>query len=260
MQSTFVVRLLLSSTITTAMATAQTPPLLPKPDPFRLHFVDFHRHLANKDVVVVVGTLGKAKELKRVRLSDGKPGEAQREPLPGADGVKIVRGSMVKATMQATVQPRATFVGKADKIVVSFDLHIARLTDDTQMRESTTLGGSMAEGMFAMFLLTPRNEGHGFDVLRVVCDPGMDKDPASEARFVDAVGDHYAINRRMLELETALLAVDEAKDDDTRKAAIAALKDLVGKPLSLRCTQSNGLVTQHVAPLERRAKQKLAGD
>lgn len=258
MHSMFALRVSFVSTILTAIAMAQTPSLPAKLDPFQLRFVDFHRDLERKDLVVVVGTLGKAKEIKRVRLSDGKSGEGQREPLFGANDAKIVRGSRFKVSMQAKVQPRATFTGKADKIMVSFDVRIARLTDDTLLRESTTIGGSMEERMFAMFLLTPRDRGDGHDVLRVISDHRMNKDPESEARFVDAVGDYYAINRRMLDLQTALDAAEEAKDDVTKKSTMAVLQKVVDEPLSLRCAQNNSLTTEHVAPLEQRAKKKIA--
>lgn len=215
-------------------------------------FVDFHRDLARSDVVVVLGTLGKGKEGKRERLPDGK--------LGGAGSVVAITGTQFfKVPVQAPVQPRATFAGKVDKPSIAFDVQIARLPDGKEQRQSTTATAApMDEGMLALFVLAPRDK-KGFELLHVIpFDAKVDTGPDAEAVFGDTMADVHAINRRMLDLENALAAADRAKDDAQKKPAIAALKDLLDKPLELRRAQNDGLLAQYVAPLEARAKKRVA--
>lgn len=234
---------------------AQTPALPAMPalaGTSSTRFVDFHRDLARSDVVVVLGTLGKGKEGKRERQPDGK--------LGGGGSVAAVSGTQFfKVPVQAPVQPRATFAGKADKPAIAYEVQIARLPDGKEQRQSTTgTAAPMDEGMLALFVLVPRDK-KGLELLHVIpFDPKVDTGPDGEAVFADTMADFHAINRRMLDLETALAAADKAKDDAAKRAAITALKDLVDKPLELRRAQDDGLLTQYAGPLEARARKRIA--
>jgi len=229
---------------------AQLPALAAVP---QMRYVDFHRELARGDVLVVVGTLGKGKEGKREKMADGK--------LGGGSAVAAVSGSQFyKVPVQAPVQPRATFAGKADKIVIAYDVQVARLPDGKEQRQSTTGNAApMDEGMLALFVLGTGDKKKGCELLHVIpFDKNVDKGPDAEAVFVDTMSDYHAVNRRVLDYENALAAVEKAKDDDAKKAALEALQKLVDEPLQLRHATNDNLVTQHVNPLEMRAKKKLA--
>lgn len=228
---------------------AQLPPMTGTPS---MRYVDFHRDLARSDVVVVVGTLGKGKEGKREKLADGKLGS-------GAAVSAISGTQFFKVPVQAPVQPRATFAGKADKIVVAYDVQVARLPDGKEQRQSTTGNAApMDEGTLALFVLLP-DKKKGFTLLHVIpFDKNVDTGPDAEAVFVDTMSDYHAVNRRVLDFENALQVADKAKDDESRKSALEALKKLVDEPLQLRRSQNDTLLTMHVMPLEQRAKKKLA--
>ena len=230
---------------------AQTPATLLASSGGR--FVDFHRDLARSDVLVVVGTLGKGKEGKREKMADGQ--------LGGAGKVAVVSGTQFfKVPVQAPVQPRATFAGKADKPVIGYDVQVARLPDGKEQRQSTTGNAApMDEGMLALFVLAPRDKGKGLGLLHVIpFDKNIDKGPDGEAVFVDTMRDYHAINRRMLDLESALAKVEKAPDAAAKDEAMKELKELVDRSLELRLAQNDGLRTQHVGPLEARAKKRLA--
>ena len=230
-----------------ASAAAQAPKM---PDLTETRFVDFHRDLARKDVVVVIGTLGKAKEGKRV--ADGKA------EVVGSDGA-TVKATFFKVAMQAKVEARVALAGDADKVVIAYELRIAKLPGDQQHQESKIVGASMTEGMLAMFVLAPRDKGDGHSLVHVIeCKSFAQRSPDKEAVFVETVRDFYAINRRMLDLGNALEASEKAQDDEARRSALKSLQKLVDDPLRLLRAQSDKLIAEHVAPLEARAKKRLA--
>ncbi len=233
-----------------AGAFAQVPAMPVSP---QMRFVDFHRELGRNDVVVVVGTLGKGKEGKRERIADGQ--------LGGNGRVMAIAGTTYfKVPVQAPVQVRATFAGKADKPVVGYEVQLARLPDGKEQRQSTTgTAATMDEGMLALFVMAPGDKKKGLDLVHVIpFDKTVDKGADAEAVFVDTMADFVAVNRRMLELENGITALDKAADADGKTKALAALKELVAHPLELKDAGNDGLVTQYVGPLEQRAKKRIA--
>lgn len=213
-------------------------------------FVDFHTALAGSGVSVVVGTLGKWKEGRRERLADGQ--------LGGHGQVASISGTQYfKVPVTAPVHVRATFHGTAAKPVLAFDVQLARLPDGKERRQ-TLDGVALAEHMLALFVV--REQKKGCELLHVIpfdgrLHPGGD----GEAGFVDAMHDVCTVNRRMLDLERGIAALDGATDAAARQAAAKALAELVAAGPELRESASDALLAQHVAPLEARARKCLAG-
>ncbi|HEX6811040.1 MAG TPA: hypothetical protein VF384_05385 [Planctomycetota bacterium] len=230
---------------------AQTP-LLPK-QASAMRYVDFSRDLARPDVVVVVGKFGKWKEGKRERLADGKLGGATQS-------VSVSGTQYFKVPVQAPIQPRSTFHGKADKLQIGFDIQVARLPDGNERRQSMTgTGASLAEDQLALFVLAPREKGKGLAMLHVIpFDPALDPGADAPAEFTDTMHDYYVVNKRVHDLEAAITAVDKAGDAAAKTAAAKALEELVNQKPELHRHQNDGLLAMHVAPLEQRAKTRLA--
>lgn len=238
-------------TIVVASAAVAQVPAMPVSQQMR--FVDFHRDLARSDVVVVVGTLGKGKEGRRERIADGQ--------LGGLGRVMAIGGTTYfKVPVQAPVQVRATFAGKPDKPVVGYEVQLARLPDGKEQRQSTTgTAAPMDEGMLALFVMVPGDKKKGLDLVHVIpFDKNVDKGADAEAMFLDTMADFVAVNRRMLELENAIAALDKAADAGGKAKALAALQEVVTHPFQPKVAANDGLVTQHVAPLEQRAKKRIA--
>lgn len=212
-------------------------------------FVDWSQELAHPGTVVVVGTLGKWKEGKRERQADGQ--------LGGAGEVSSVSGTQYfKVPVTATLQPRLVLQGKADGLVLGFDIQVARLPDGKERRQLQG-GVTIEEDALALFVLTPKAK-KGFDVRATIpFDKSVDKGGDAEALFLDSMRDYDTVNRRMHELREALAAVDRQKDDAGRKTALAALRALLDKKPELRRPGNDTLLMQHVAPLEQRAEKRL---
>ncbi|HEU4419743.1 MAG TPA: hypothetical protein VFT55_12465 [Planctomycetota bacterium] len=216
-------------------------------------YVDFSKDLARPDVLVVVGRFGKWKEGKRERLADGRlGGPMQSTSVSGTQYFKV--------PVQAPVQPRATFHGKADKIELGFDIQLARLPDGKERRQSMTgNGASLAEDQLALFVMAPRDKGKGMAMLHVIpFDPSVDQGADAEAGFTDTMHDFYVVNQRVHELETALAAVDKAADAPAKAAAGKQLEELLAQKPQLHRPKNDGLLAMHVAPLEQRARTRLA--
>lgn len=213
-------------------------------------FVDFHRDLAHPGAVVVVGTLSKWKEGKRERLADGQ--------LGGGGQVASVSGTQYfKVPVTASLQPRATLHGKAGDLALAFDVQLARLPDGKERRQAAN-GMAVAEDTLALFVVTPKGK-KGFELRHVIVfDPAVDQGADGQAAFGDTMRDYYTVNRRMYELTEALAVLERAKDDAARKAALATLRELLAKKPELKRPQNDGLLQQHVAPLEQRAEKRLA--
>lgn len=211
-------------------------------------FVDFHRDLAHPGAIVAIGTLGKWKEGKRERLADGQ--------LGGAGALTVVSGTQYfKVPVTAALQPRAHLLGKADGVVLTFDVQLARLPDGKEHRQ-TKDGSQLAEGTLAMFVIAPRPK-KGFELRAVVVGDAA-KGGDAEALFGDAMRDHFAINRRMHDLATALERVAAAKDEAGKGVALAALRELVAEKPQLKQPANDALLQQHAGPFEQRAEQALA--
>jgi len=235
--------------LTTGLLPAQIPSLPTSP---LMRHVDFSADLARPGVVVVVGKLGKLKEGKRERLADGSLGSNTQQ-------VSVSGTQYFKVPVTGTIAPRATFVGKPDKLVVAFDLQLARLPDGKEKRQSLTgNGAAIDEDLLAMFVLVPPTKGKGLDLLHVIAFDGtIDKGPDAEPRFVDTMHDFWAVNQRVHDLRERLDTVDKAADAASKQTALAALKELLEQKLELRQSQNDALLAQHVAPLEVRAKKRL---
>lgn len=240
---------LLIAASTGALARAQSVSL-PMQSP---KYIEFSKELEHPSTVVVVGRLGKWKEGKRERLADGQ--------LGGAGAVSVVSGTQFfKVPVTTTLQPRVTFQGKADKPTLQFEVQLARLPDGKEQRQVRTgNGASIGEDTLALFVLMQRPKQKGLDLVAVLpFDKEQHKGSDPEAAFVDAMRDVYTVNRRVFDLEHALAAVDGAREDAAKKAALQALKELVDKKPELKVPANDGWLSQYAGPLEVRAQKRLA--
>ena len=228
---------------------AQAPSLPASP---QMRYVDFSADLERTSVVVVVGKLGKLKEGKRERLAEGNLGSS-------AASVSVSGTQYFKVPVTTTLTPRATFVGKADKLQLAFDLQLARLPDGKEKRQALTGNGAALEDeTLALFVVANKAKGKGLDLLHVIpFDAGVDKGPDAEAKFVDTMHDFWLVNQRVHDLRAALEIVDRAAAGEAKQKALAALRELVEKKPELRQGTNDGLLTQHCGPLEVRAKKRL---
>ena len=236
---------------------AQTPALpglagLPAATP-QARYIDFSQDLDRPGVVVVTGKLGKGKEGKRERLEDGQ--------LGAAGAVSQVSGTQYfNVPVTNTITPRAVLFGKADKLQLLFDLQLARLPDGKERRQAmTSTGAALEDEMLGLFVVAPRPKGKGLELLHVIpFDAKVDKGANGELQFADSMHDFCEVNRRVHALRAALDAVDKAADPAAKKTALSALQEVVDQKLELRQSQNDGLLSQHVGPLEVRAKKRLA--
>lgn len=213
-------------------------------------FVDFSAELAHPDAVVAIGALGKWKEGRRERMADGK--------LGGVGQVAVIAGTQFfKVPVTATLQPRTVLRGKPGDAAVAFDLQLARLPDGKEHRQ-TTAGALVAADRLALFVLVPKAK-KGFELRCAIPFEATDGGGGdAEAVFADTMRDYYTVNLRKHELGLALAAVDGAKDGEARTAALAALRELLGKKPELLQPKNDPLLSQHVGPLEVRAQKRLA--
>ena len=233
----------------TGLLAAQTPQLPASP---QMRYVDFSADLDRTSVVVVVGTLGKLKEGKRERLADGNLGS-------GTANVSVSGTQYFKVPVTATITPRAVLAGKADKLQLAFELQLARLPDGKEKRQALTGNGAqLDDDTLALFVVANKPKGKGLELLHVIpFDANTDKGADAEAKFADTMRDFYAVNQRVHDLRERLDAVDKAVGPEAKQKALDALKELYEKKLELRQSANDALVTQHVGPLETRAKKRL---
>lgn len=247
----------LSLCLLLAPAIAQAPvvpgvPALPMASPAG-RYIDFSADLDRPGVVVVTGRLGKCKEGKRERLENAV--------LGGAGSVAQVSGTQYfKVPVTTSITPRTVLFGKADKLALAFDLQLARLPDGKEQRQATTgTGAPLQDDLFGLFVVAPKAKGKGLDLLHVIpFDPKVDQGPNGELQFADAMFDFYTVNRRAHDLRAALAVVDQATEAGAREKALKALQELVEQKVELRQSQNDGLLSQHVGPLEARAQKRLA--
>ncbi|HEX5053212.1 MAG TPA: hypothetical protein VFZ65_15665 [Planctomycetota bacterium] len=218
----------------------------------QMRYVDFSRDLDRPGVAVVVGTLGKFKEGKRERLADGSLGSNTAK-------VSVSGTQYFKVPVQATITPRATFAGDADKPSIAFDVQLARLPDGKEQRQSMTgNGASIEEGTLALFVIASKPKGKRLELLAVIpFDATVDKGPDAEPEFVDTMHDFWAVNQRVHDLQQQLDAADKATDAAAKDKALAALRELTKHDLELRKSQNDPLVSQYVAPLLARARKRI---
>lgn len=239
------------------LAIAQAPalpgvPALPMASP-QGRYIDFSADLDRPGVVVVTGRLGKCKEGKRERLENAV--------LGGAGAVAQVSGTQYfKVPVTTSITPRTVLFGKADKLALAFDLQIARLPDGKEQRQATTgTGAPLQDDLFGLFVVAPKAKGKGLDLLHVIpFDPKVDQGPNGELQFADTMFDFYTVNLRAHDLRAALAVTDRATEAAAKQKALAALKELVEQKVELRQSQNDGLLSQHLGPLEARAQKRLA--
>jgi hypothetical protein len=213
-------------------------------------FVDFSQDLAMPGTIVVVGTLTRWKEGKRERLADGQ--------LGGGGQVASVSGTQYfKVPVTASLQARTTFHGKPENVTLAFDVQLARLPDGKERRQMAG-GVPIEEDRLALLVIAPKPK-KGFELRHAIAfDPAAGKGGDDEAAFVDTMRDYYTVNRRLRELTDALAALDQAKDEAGRKAAVDALREVLARKPELKNPKNDTLLAQHVAPLEQRAENRLA--
>ncbi|MBK8100215.1 MAG: hypothetical protein IPK26_24190 [Planctomycetes bacterium] len=216
-------------------------------------FVDFSADLDRVDVVVAIGALGKGREGRREKIDDGK--------LGGGGSVIEVSGTQYfKATVTTPIEVRKALVGTAPaRPTLQFELQIARMPDGKERRQLRDAAGTpIGDGLIGLFVLAPEPKGKHLRLLHVIAyDPKVDVQ--GEAGFGDFVRDVVAVNRHIAALRAALVAVDEAKDDAARTAARKALQELVDRRPEMLRTDDDALLSSFVAPLEERARKRLAG-
>lgn len=257
MQRAILLAFLLTGVVTAQIATPSTP---------QMRFVDWHAELDRPGLTVVVGKLGKIKEGKRERLLDGK--------LGGGTSVSAVSGTQYfKVPASCQLQPRTVLAGAADpkeKLKLEFELQLARLPDGNEQRQTRTADASaLTEDTLALFVVAPSRDkkAKGLELLHAIpFDAKADAGPDPELRFLDTMRDFQVVNQRTFDLERALAALDTAQGAAPaaaqRAEAIAAarkrLQELLDAKVELRLPANDALLTQHVGPLEQRARQKLA--
>jgi len=216
-------------------------------------YVDFHADLERPGLAVVMGTLGKLKEGKRERMEDGK--------LGGDGAASAVSGTQYfKTTATAPIDVQKALLGApAQKPQLQFELQIARLPDGKERRQlMTSRGTAIAEGALAMFVIDTAQKGKPAQLLQMVLFDPKAWDGGKTAPFFDAMTDVVAVNQHVRALEQAIAAVDAQKGEDAIKAAKEALQKLVDKRPEMKRTDDDMLLSTHVAPLEQRAKKRLA--
>lgn len=215
-------------------------------------YLDWSKDLDHAGAVVVVGRLEKWKEGKRERLADGQ--------LGAGGAVSQVSGTQYFVVpVTATIAPRVALHGKAEKLAVAFELQLARLPDGKEQRQSRTGNGAVIEAdRLSLFVVVPKAKGKGYELRHVIpFDPKVDDGPDGELQFVDTMRDFATVNQRVRELRNALAEVDAADTAEAKKAALEALRKLVEAKVELKVPANDGLLTQHVGPLEQRARKRL---
>lgn len=241
--------LLFASALLPVLSHAQIPTIQGSPT---TRYLDWSKDLDHAGTVVVVGRLEKWKEGKRERLADGQ--------LGGAGAVSQVSGTQYFVVpVTATIAPRAALHGKSAKLGVAFELQLARLPDGKEQRQSRTGNGAvLEEDRLGLFVVVPKAKGKGYELRHVIpFDPKVDDGPDGELQFVDAMRDFAMVNQRVWELGKALAAVDAAEGAEEKKAALEALRKLVDAKVELKLPANDALLTQHVGPLEQRARKRL---
>ena len=244
--------LMFASALLPGFARAQIPAIQGAPT---MRYLDWSKDLDQSGAVVVVGRLGKWKEGKRERLADGQ--------LGGGGAVSQVSGTQYFALpVTATIAPRLVLHGKEGKIAVAFDLQLARLPDGKEQRQSRTGNGAVIEAdRLSLFVVVPKAKGKGYELRHVIpFDPKIDNGPDAELQFVDTMRDFATINQRVRDFRNDLAAVDAAETAEQKKAALEALRKLVDAKVELKVPANDGLLTQHVGPLEQRARKRLEDD
>lgn len=244
---------LLLPCLAAAPANAQTL-TLPLPG---ARYVDYSRNLDDPNLVIAVGKLNNWKEGKRERLANAK--------LGGAGAVAEVSGTQYfQVPVTATLVPRLVFQAKAARLLVAFDVQVARLPDGKERRQLVHDGSvDLSDDTLALFVLTQKPKQKGLSMLHVLpFDPNVDKGADGEMVFVDAMRDLDTINRRVHAFEQALaaydrIAQDPVADDKGRADALATLQTLVDQKPELKLARNDGLLQQHAGPLEQRARKRL---
>ncbi|MBM4061196.1 MAG: hypothetical protein FJ265_08890 [Planctomycetes bacterium] len=217
-----------------------------------MRYVDWSRDLDRPAVAVVVGTLGKWKEGRRERLDEGQ--------LGGGAAVSHVSGTQYfKVPVTAAVAVRAVLFPKMEKAQLAFHVQLARLPDGKEQRQSLTGNGArLGEDRLALFVLVPKPKGKDYELLHVIpFDPKVDSGPEGELQFLDTMRDYAAVNLRVRDLRAAIAAVDLAKEPARAEKALGALRELLAQKVELKQSSNDGLLGQHVRPLEQRAQQRL---
>jgi hypothetical protein len=247
---------LFASVLLSVLSPAQQPAL---PTPLSgaptMRYLDWSKDLDQAGAVVVVGRLEKWKEGKRERLADGQ--------LGGGGAVSQVSGTQYFAVpVTATISPRVALHGKQVKLPVAFDLQLARLPDGKEQRQSRTGNAALIEAdWLSLFVVVPKAKGKGYELRHVIpFDPKVDNGPDAELHFVDTMRDFATVNQRVREFRNALAAVDAAEKAEDKKAALEVLRKLVEAKVELKVPANDGLLTQHVGPLEQRARKRLEDD
>ena len=243
---------LLATVVSLALPQQPTNPAAIARSP-QQRFVDFSADLDRVDVVVAIGALGKGREGRREKIDDGK--------LGGGGSVIEVSGTQYfKATVTMPLEIRRILDGKpVNKPTLQFELQIARLPDGKERRQLRDAAGTpIGDGLIGLFVLAPEQKGKHLRLLHVIAyDPKSDAQ--GEAGFGDFARDVVVVNRHIAALRAATAAVDEAKGDEARTAARTALQELVDKRPEMLRTDDDSLLTSFVAPLEERARKRLAG-
>lgn len=243
----------MSLTLAVLLSLAPQSPAVALPIGMAQRYVDFSADLERPQVSVVLGRLGELKEGKRERLPDAVLGSSTAQ-------VSVSGTQYFKVPATAALEVDRQLAGRAlpGKAKLEFELQLARLPDGKERRQ--VIGGNGApleKGMLALWVveLWPRHKG--LQVLHVIpFDPDAERGEGAERAFVDTMHDYVTVNLRVRDLRLAIAAVDAA-EGDARLVAKAALQKLLDQKPELRRPANDGLLAQHVAPLETRARNRL---
>jgi hypothetical protein len=225
-------------------------PQLPAPG-----FLDFADDLGRRNVAVVAGTLARISEGRRERMKEGDGRLGEGTAVLDVAGTAFHRVQAAARLQALTVH--AGEVKERESLAVAFELQAAVKPDGTKTRHFLlTPRVACEDGMLGLFVLEKEGARGGWRVAKVLrAGTGARAEPA--AAFLQRCADVVALNRRMHALREAIEAAKrlrEAKDDAA--AAQALEQALAGEP-ELQREDSQPLRAQHVAPLERRARELL---
>jgi len=254
---------MLSLLLTVAASFAPQEPQLPQLPAVTIgnggalqRYVDFHTQFDRPGFCAVVGTLEKLKETKqRERLKD---------PAPlGSGGARVVLsgGQYFKSIVRTEVVPRAVFAGATKgNVEIECELQVYRTADGSEHWQTRTPEHcAIEEGTLALFVLVPGPGGRKQQLLNMIpFDAQADAGASPQDRFVDAMHDFVAINKRVHDLEAGIAAVTGARDDVSLQKAKQALTDLLAATVDLHQPEQRTLLQSRAGPFEQKARELLA--
>lgn len=220
-------------------------------------FVDFAEDLRRPGVAVVYGTIAKAQESKRERLSD------KDASLGEGGNVTAVWGTIFfRAEAQGDLAVTEAYCGdaKGKAVPVAYTLQIARLVDGSERVQILTKPkATFALPATGVFVLEREKGKKAWRVTRHErFDAAKESSPDPLTTLRKRAADHYAINRRKADLLDALDAAEKLQQNKELAGAAKRLESTLEAKQKLQLVESDTLATGVVGPVEKRAREALA--